>query len=81
MPGRLELAAKGETLLRAGTSNQEEEGKAPGLGELRSVEMDVPMSKKKVENGGRVESGSRPATTELERIELHTMMGKTELDE
>jgi hypothetical protein len=39
------------------------------------------MLKKKVENGGRVESGSGPANTELERIELDTIMGKTELDD
>jgi hypothetical protein len=37
------------------------------------------MLKKKVENGRRVESGSRPATTELERIELDKIVGKTEL--
>jgi hypothetical protein len=39
------------------------------------------MLKKKVENGGRVKSGSRPANTELERIELDMIMGKTELDD
>jgi hypothetical protein len=80
-PGKLELAARGEVLLRAGTDDWEDEGKTPGLGELRSAELDVPMLKKKVENGGRVESGSGPATTGLERIELDTIMGKTGVDE
>jgi hypothetical protein len=33
VPGKLELAARGEALLRAGANDWEEEDKTPGLGE------------------------------------------------